>query len=95
MNMKTSPNDVSNQEILAELKKVSVRTSSLEATTHDILEVLHGFAGSVDERFNAVDRRLTRVEALMVTKDYLDVKLANQYSDIMQHTKREITKAVG
>ena len=32
---------------------------------------------NVDERFDSINDRLNRIEATMVTKDYLDEKLAN------------------
>lgn len=32
---------------------------------------------NVDKRFDGVDKRLTRVEITMVTKDYLDEKMAD------------------
>ena len=94
MNMKTSPNDVSNQEILQEFRNVSenmyARMESLEVSNGEILDALNTFAGSVEVRFDSVEKRLNRVDALMVTKDYLDNKLADHHSDLVQWTRREI-----
>lgn len=44
---------------------------------------------AIDSRFDAIDTRLTRVEALMVTKDYLDDKLADLKGDLVVLTRRE------
>ena len=80
MKMKTSPNDVSNNEIL---------------------EALHAFAGSVDHRFDRlegrmdnVELRLTKLETTVVTKGYLDDKLADLKSDLMHYTDKQIEKAL-
>jgi hypothetical protein len=98
MKMKTSPNDVSNQRILEELSKLSNKMDAgfeaLEKSDHEILEVLQGHSSETDARFILVESRLTRVEARMVTKDYLDDKLADQYSKIVEHTDKRIEKAL-
>lgn len=101
MTMKTSPNDVSNQEILNELRKMDTRIGSVENSNQEIIEALHAFAGSVDERFDRLETRmdksefrLNRVESQMVTKDYLDDKLADQYSKLIEHTDKRIEKAL-
>jgi hypothetical protein len=80
MNMKISPNDVSN---------------------HEILEALNAFASSVDNRFDCletrmdkIELRLTKVETTMVTKGYLDDKLADLKSDLMHYTDKQIEKAI-
>ena len=76
--------------------------NNVEPTNADILEAIQDFAASVDQRFDCVDRRFGRVESdvagiksdmatvksQMVTKDYLDEKLADQFSDIVNHVKR-------
>lgn len=131
MNMKISPNDISNQELLVEIRKVSAKTDELSEKTDrlfkktdelshktdqlsakteglssridenhtEAMEVIHGLAQHMDDRFVKVEDRLDGIEteqrrmrAVMVTKDYLDEKLAIQHSDIMQHTKLEISK---
>jgi uncharacterized protein (DUF927 family) len=128
--MKTSPNDVSNQEILQELQKMSGRTSILETTTKDvldelqklsvkvdsnqaeILETVQDLAEHMDEEFVKVRTEfrgefqnemsklttkddLDKLKTTMVTKGYLDDKLADHHSDIILHTQREIQKALG
>ena len=73
MNMKISPNDISNQEIL---------------------EAMNSFASSVENRFDLLEKDVAKVKAVMVTKDYLDDKLADLHSNIIQHTRKEIEKAL-
>lgn len=70
----------SDNDMKHELKK-------LAQVSEETLEAVHGLAMHVD-------REIGKVRAVMVTKDYLDEKLANQYSDIIQHTRREIGKAI-
>lgn len=55
----------------------------------EILQAINSFANHVEGRFDAMDTRLTRVEALMVTKDYLDDKLADLKGDLVVLTRRE------
>lgn len=53
-----------------------------EPTNQDILDVLQAFAGSVDDRF-------AKMEATMVTKDYLDDKLADLRRDLVALVRKE------
>lgn len=55
----------------------------------EILQAINSFANHVEGRFDAMDTCLTRVEALMVTKDYLDDKLADLKGDLVVLTRRE------
>jgi len=45
-----------------------------------------------DKRSLEVDARFTKIEALMVTKDYLDDKLADLRGDLVVMTRKEDTK---
>ncbi|MBU1131785.1 hypothetical protein KKC32_00845 [Patescibacteria group bacterium] len=47
---------------------------------------------SVDERFDSLDSRLKKVESTMVTKDYLDDKLADLRGDLVVMMRKEDTK---
>jgi len=69
--------------------------NKIESIHAETLEALHIHADQTDAHFMLVDNRLTRVESRMVTKDYLDDKLADQYSKIVEHTTRKIEKALG
>jgi len=46
----------------------------------------------VDKRFDGIEKRLTKVEATMVTKDYLDDKLADLKGDLTVLMRKEDTK---
>lgn len=137
MIMKTSPNDVSNQEILKELKKliasdVSVRNELKKLTASDIsikeelqrlnekfvsldekvdnhyvrldskiganhaeiVEMINEFSNATDRRFVAVESEQVRMRSSMLTKGYLDDKMADLRVDISQNTKRQIEKAL-
>lgn len=61
-----------------------------DVSNHEILEAIQTFAGDVDARFGFVEKRLTRLEALMVTKDYLDEKLWDLRGDMVAMMRREI-----
>ena len=66
-------------------------------TNEDILTAINAFSTEVDKRFQSVDKRFegidkrfegidkrfNRIEATMVTKDYLDEKLGNLRGDFM------------
>lgn len=91
--MKKHPNDASNQEVIQTLggaiEKLDKRVMGVEASNRDILGAIQMFAGNVDNRFDSIERRVTKIEATMVTKDYLDDKLANIHSDIIAQTRKE------
>jgi len=114
MQMKTSPNDVSNQEILQELhrlndkidgvstslnSKIDGLNSSLNEkidTVHiETMEAIHGLAEQTETRLISLEREQTRLRANMVTKSYLDDKMADWHSDVIRHAKKEIAKAMG
>jgi hypothetical protein len=119
MNMKTSPNDVSNEQILEALTGVQSGLNSLsekfdgleqkvDGNHLELTETIQGLAQHMDERFSVVERDQTRMtteqtrmsvdqtrmSATMVTKGYLDDKLADLKSDIIQHTRKEIEKSL-
>lgn len=56
-----------------------------ETTNSEILEAINEFSTKVDERFN-------KIEAVMVTKDYLDEKLADLRGDLVVLIRKEDTK---
>jgi hypothetical protein len=67
----------------------------MDANQVEVLESVQGLAQHMDERFVGVEREQGRMRAVMVTKGYLDEKLANQYADLVLHTDRKIEKALG
>lgn len=67
----------------------------------DLTEAIQDFASDVDKRFNEVDQRfnrletdMTKVKATMVTKDYLDEKLAIHHSDLVLRMQKEDQKTL-
>ena len=73
--------------------------SQSETTIDDVLGAIHGFAIDVQEKFNKIDVRLDKVEkdivtikSTMVTKSYLDDKLADLRGDIVVIVRKEDTK---
>jgi len=71
-------------------KEIRESIKDFQVTQQDTLEALHEFSTHVDDRFERVETRLNRVEATMVTKDYLDRKLAEERSDGgMMHRKTD------
>lgn len=68
-------------------------------TNEDIIEAIGEFSNRVEERFDKVEERfdkvegrLTRVESSMVTKDYLDEKLADMRGDLVIMMRKEDKK---
>lgn len=58
---------------------------SQEPTNTDILEAINAFSSKVDEQFS-------KINALMVTKEYLDEKMADLRGDIVVVIRKEDTK---
>lgn len=55
------------------------------------VHVDNGFT-KVDKRFDKLEVRVGRIEALMVTKDYLDDKLVDRRGDMVGLVRREYDK---
>lgn len=55
-------------------------------------EKVNGRFDKVDGRFDKVDGRLDKIESSMVTKDYLDEKLADLRGDLVVLMRKEDTK---
>jgi len=79
-----------------------------DTSKDEILEAINEFSSKVDERFDKVDERFDKVderfdnlegrvgkiEATMVTKDYLDEKLADLRGDLVVLMRKEDTKVI-
>jgi hypothetical protein len=70
-----------------------------EITTEEILNAVNDFSNQVEKRFDGVESRLDgvesridKIEATMVTKDYLDDKLADLRGDLVVLMRKEDTK---
>lgn len=87
-------------ESISELKELFL------SNQREMLEAIHYFAASVDERFKAVDKqfdevksdikelktRTVKIESTMVTKDYLDEKLGDLRGDFTVLVRKEDNK---
>lgn len=69
---------------------------SNEPTNREILEAINAFSTDIDkrfwgidERFDKVDERLNKIESTMVTKNYLDDKLADLRGDLVVLVRKE------
>ena len=77
-----------------------------EPTIYDVLEAINTYATRVDRNFQTIEGeisgikgeisgikgRLDKIEATMVTKDYLDEKLADLRGDLVVMMRKEDTK---
>ena len=72
--------------------KIDTEVGSLsEQITEQASYVDKRFDG-VDKRFDGIDKRLNKIEATMVTKDYLDDKLADLSGDLVVLLRKEDKK---
>jgi hypothetical protein len=74
------------QETRFDIHDIKIKVGSLETKVGS----LEAKTGSLDAHIRTLDARVTRIEATMVTKDYLDDKLANLHSDVVQFVKRRV-----
>jgi uncharacterized coiled-coil DUF342 family protein len=89
-----------NIKILEAIGLLAEQTRELKEDRGEILEAIGLLAdqmqemrfeiGDVKSSVDRLDTRVTRIEATMVTKDYLDDKLANLHSDIVKFVKRRV-----
>ncbi len=74
----------------------------------EILQAIHNFSDQTEKRFDKLegkfdglenkfdklDKRVIKIEATMVTKDYLDEKLADLRGDLVVLTRKEDKKVM-
>ncbi len=92
---------------MLQAKKVSLKKNTKKSPTiedvfevvTDIKEAIGVFSNNVEDRFerleskvDGIDTRLTKVESQMVTKEYLDDKLADLRGDLVIMVRKEDTK---
>lgn len=82
--------------VIKDIHDLRKDSHDLRKDSHDLITTMAQFAQNVEDRFNGIDNRLdgvdskfegiiprlNRLESLMVTKDYLDDKLADLRSDL-------------
>ncbi len=91
--------EITNQEILQEVRSLGKRVESVENANGEILQAINNYTtkndqqwGKNEERWQKNDERLTRIEATMVTKDYLDDKLSDLKGDLVVLMRKEDAK---
>ena len=90
MDMKISPNDISNEEIL---EAIGAFASSVDERFARIEKVM-ATKDELRETENRIEREIGKLKTTMVTKGYLDDKLADLRSDIILNTDKKIEKAL-
>ena len=63
-----------------------------DTSKKEILEAISEFSSKVDERFDNLEGRVGKIEATMVTKNYLDEKMADLRGDLVVLMRKEDTK---
>lgn len=88
-----------NQDILnavatldAKVNTLNTKVSVLATNQQDLVETINDFSTHVDKRFDALEGRVTKIESTMVTKDYLDEKMADLRGDLTVLIRKEDTK---
>jgi archaellum component FlaC len=78
---------------------IDKKFEGIDEKFEDVLDVMSDFSTRVDERFEGVDQRLghldsevTKISAVMVTKDYLDEKLADLRGDLVALARKSNRK---
>lgn len=61
---------------------LSGRMDTLSERLDDTLMAVNEFSTDTEKRFKRIDKRLNKIEATMVTKDYLDKKLGSLRGDL-------------
>ena len=65
-----------------------------DTSKNEIIEVINEFSSRVDERLDKLEGKVDKIEATMVTKDYLDEKMADLRGDLVVLMRKEDTKVV-
>jgi hypothetical protein len=65
-----------------------------EPTNTEILVAINDFANKNEERLSGIEKNLREIKSTMVTKDYLDERLAVQKGDMITIIRKEDTKLI-
>ena len=66
--------------------------NNTETTLDDVLGAVNDFSTKVDGRFDKIENEITGIKSTMVTKAYLDDKLADLKGDLTVLMRKEDTK---
>ena len=67
-------------------------TAKMEALHEEAIDAIHMLSSSTDDRFDAVDHQISGIRNEMVTKDYLDRKLADQEMETMTRVEKSFVR---
>lgn len=87
-------NEPTNKEISQKIDHLSGTVNDLSGTVKNLSGTVDEILGAVNEFSNAVDKRFDKIESTMVTKDYLDDKLADLRGDLVVMMQKEDTKVL-
>lgn len=86
-------------------KEIKALSSKTDKQFEGVLEAMNDFAGQTEYRFNKLENEVTEIKTIMatksdlaklatriVTKDYLDDKMADLRGDLVVLTRKEDTK---
>ena len=82
-------NQVTTNEILEAINHFSERVDERFDRLEGRMDKAEGRLDRVEGKFDKIEGRLDRIEATMVTKDYLDEKLADLRGDLVVLTRKE------
>lgn len=94
MTMQTSPNDVSNQEILEAMNAFASHMDSRMDNMATKQEFLQSDVSDLRSEVSDLKSEFSKLKTTVVTKGYLDDKLADLKSDLRQDTAKQIQKAL-
>ena len=85
-------NNVTNQEILSAVNTFATKTEERFEKIDQRFDKVDQRFDKVDQRFDKLEGRVGSLENQMVTKDYLDEKLADLRGDLVVLTRKEDVK---
>lgn len=87
--MENKLNQTTHMEILDAINKFSTRMDRKFLKIEQKFDKVDQRLSKVDQRLCKVEKNVTKINATMVTKEYLDDKLADQYSDLVLLMRKE------
>lgn len=75
-------------------QRLSAKIDGLDQKIDNVELTLTEQIGTMANVVQGIDIRLKRVESQMVTKEYLDIKLADQYTKIIDHVRHKVPEWV-
>lgn len=87
-------NDTSKNEILEAISEFSSRVDERFDNLEGRFDKLEGRVGKIEGEVGSLEGEVVKIGATMVTKDYLDDKLADLRGDLVVLMRKEDTKVV-